>query len=202
MDKIIDLINGVKKVPSLLVFIVFSTCGVILFAPEEYLVILNTAKIKTEYGQYIGVCFIVFAFWFLYNVLSYLKTLIQKGFENVREGAKLKSKNLGIMNLLENFSDEEKAVLREFHFQKTQGLARGLINAPHEDNVVIGLVYSGILIEHQNAGDMRTSYYRLSEVALKNIEFSHFDLPVKPTQEQLYKLNNMRPSWTIRLNRW
>jgi len=176
-------------------FILFAVAsGFILFARPEWLSIIEIANIKKEYGQYIGLTFIIstglVAINFLIWIQKYLSNKI-KVFSFKKEYAQN----------VKTLDPQEKAVIREFFIR-----GQSSIEMPIDDPVVNGLISKNILKINKQFGNSfimsgMNASVSLMKRADKLLKLSDIDLNENPSEDEIELIKTNRPSWTDKWNR-
>ncbi|MCP9753251.1 super-infection exclusion protein B [Ferruginibacter sp. HRS2-29] len=67
MEKFLEKLFDIKKIPTKLLFVIWLSSGLILFVPQKFLTKLNLADFLKDYGKYIGIAFLVSSAFLLVN---------------------------------------------------------------------------------------------------------------------------------------
>lgn len=171
-------------------FILFAVAsGFILFARPEWLSIIEIANIKKEYGQYIGLTFIIstglVAINFLIWIQKYLSNKI-KVFSFKKEYAQN----------VKTLDPQEKAVVREFFIR-----GQSSIEMPIDDPVVNGLISKNILKINKQFGNSfiingTNASVSLVQGAENLLKLSDIDLNKNPSEKEIEFIKTNRPFWT------
>lgn len=196
MEKWIEKLFNIKRFPGQLIFVIWASCLLFLFLPEDTLKKYLLFNFKNKYGEFIGPIFIITSIMVLVMVFKWLVTLIKtKRFFKRRKKSILKS--------LKNLNSNEIAVLREFVIQgKTTILARLF------DETVVSLENKGIIYVASKSAlvnGMDMGYpYSLSQLAIDNLTHSDLRLPrnLDNIDQQTYaRIMSERPQWARDIER-
>lgn len=199
MEKILEKLFDIKKIPTKFLFVACVTSGILLFSPVSFLQRLNILDFKKQYGQYIGVSFLIsLAFLIVILFSFFFKTLRQKFlFQKLQKQ---------IIQNINNLDLHEKALLREFVLNQ-----KSTLQLPFDNETVTGLVNKRIIYTVSVNGfvylDGSYFNYSLTKLADQYLTLAHLDLSEKPTEEEKIKIWNERPDWAktkdrIRNTRW
>lgn len=170
--------------------------GFILFAKPEWISIIQVGNIKEEYGQYIGLIFIISSGLVVINFLIWLQKYFMDKVK-IYNFKKKFSKNLKTLD------PQEKSVIREFFLR-----GQTSIEIPIDDPVVNGLINKNIIkINKQfnnafimNGMNASISLMPRTEQLLK---LSDIDLNENPSEAEIISYKQNRPSWVDSWNgRW
>lgn len=181
-----------SKLPTKFFILFAGASGFILFANPDWLSIIEVASLKEEYGQYIGLTFIISTGLVVINFLIWVQKYFSKKI-NVFKFKKEYSENIKTLD------PQEKAVIREFYIN-----GQSSIEMPIDDPVVNGLINKNILKINKQFGNSfimngmnaSISLMKRAEKLLKPIDI---DLSEKPTEDEVELIKSNRPSWT---NSW
>lgn len=191
MEKLLEKLLDVKKVPTTLLLVLLFSSGVLLFAPEEFLSQLNLTEFKEEYGKYIGITFIVTSAFLSVAVFSLAfqvlrKTIWKSGFKRKIEES------------IRTLDPHEKALLREFFIHRKKTL-----DLPAFNETVIGLQNKGVINQMSSNGlvYVHGAYfsYCISDYAYRFLSSQILDLPddPNPTESDIRRIHDNRPQWAI-----
>ena len=187
MEKFIEKLFDIKKIPTKLIFAIWLSSVLLLFVPERFLIKLNIADFLKEYGKYIGITFIISAAFLLVTLISFISRRFS--YNNYR--SKIKKSILREIMYLDN---HEKALLREFYLN-----SKYTLQLPLDNETVVGLVNKHIIYQVSDTG---FSYlhgicfpYSMTKLAFKYLKFEMIDLPTDPTEDDKRRIFNERPIW-------
>ena len=195
MEKIIEKIFDLKKIPTKLFVLLTIISGSLLFIPKELLVNLHLDKFENEYGKYFGIIFLIsagivllnFSIWIVKYILGYF--------------IKKKYKKYAISQLQE-LDPHEKSVLREFFINQKNSLELPLDNA-----VVKGLINKRIIVRISNIGQYNLFAgmlfpMQINEKIKDKITEKTLDLPIGKSDNEIRKfVSQNRPKWAIEIDR-
>ncbi|RAJ76685.1 superinfection exclusion protein B [Chitinophaga dinghuensis] len=189
MDKILEKLFDIQKVPTKIIFVICLCSAVLLFVPSNFLTKLNLSVFLSDYGKYIGITFIITLSLLVISTLNsffkYIKNLISK--------RRFKKE---ILVELVNLNSNEKALIREFFIQD-----KFAIQIPIYDDTMIGLLNKGIIYQASNIGpvDLRGAVfnYSLNALVRRNLSNHLLELPSEPTDAQRNAIIAARPQWAM-----
>jgi hypothetical protein len=187
MEKLLEKLFDIKRIPSKFLFVIWGTCGFVLFAPPSWLAKLNIPDFNKIYGKYLGISFIlctVFLVVIIYNYLSSIY-LNRKRKRNIEKG---------IIEAVNNLDIHEKALLREFYIN-----SKSTLQLPIDNETVAGLSNKRIIYQVSSTG-FTSVYgiywsYAMTQYAKGLITLSILELPSQPTEAQAQIIMNNRPKW-------
>lgn len=187
MDKFLDKLFDIKKIPTKLLFVIWLSSGLILFVPQNFLTKLNLADFLKDYGKYIGIAFLVSSAFLLVILINYLGKLITRK----RLTKKIRS---SILKDIKYLDMHEKALLREFYINNKQTL-----QMPLDNETVVGLLNKHIIYQASSTGFtyLHGIYFTFSmtEIVSDNLTPELIDLPQNPTEEDKRRIISQRPNW-------
>ena len=187
MEKFLEKLFDIKKIPTRFIFVIWLSSGLILFVPEHFLTKLNLNIFLQEYGKYIGIVFIICTGFLLVTILCSIK-------ESFDRKKSLKSTKKSILYAIQNLDFHEKALLREFFITR-----KSTLQLPVDNDTVVGLVNKRILYQASNIGFtyLHGVYYSYSiiEFARNNLMPEMIDWPSDMTEEEENRIINGRPMW-------
>ncbi|HEY9003578.1 MAG TPA: super-infection exclusion protein B [Mucilaginibacter sp.] len=194
MEKFLEKLFDLKRIPTKLLFVICLSSGLILFVPERFLVKLNLQDFLKDYGKYIGISFIVSSAFLVIALISYV--LSQLSIKTHRK--KIRKR---ILRDIQYLDIHEKALLREFFINKKQTL-----QMPMDNETVIGLLNKDIIYQASGTGftQLRSIYfsYSLTKIARENLTLQLIDLPQNPAEEDIRKIIENRPAWAKEKTKW
>ncbi len=189
MEKILEKLFDLKKIPTKFISVIWVTTSILLFAPLSWLTKLYIVQFNTEYGKYLGIIFILSTGFLVISIVSYfIKILNRKKFESRMEAK--------IDKAVEQLDFHEKALLREFFIQ-----GKNTLQLPIDNDTISGLSNKGIIYQVSNYGF--TYYhgaywaYSITEYAKGLLTPSMLGLTQNPTEEEKMTIFNNRPQWAI-----
>jgi len=195
MEKIIEKIFDLKKIPTKLFVLLAIISGGLLFIPKSLLENLHLNEFESDYGKYFGIIFLISAGIVLLNFSIWLVKTILGHF------VKKKYKKFAIKNL-EELDPHEKAVIREFFINQKNSLEMPLDNA-----VVKGLINKRIVIRISTMGQANLFAGMLFPMKLNdNIKDKITDeilgLPKTENEDEIrnFVVEN-RPKWAKEIDR-
>jgi hypothetical protein len=193
MEKFIEKLFDIKKIPTKFIFIIWLSCILILFVPEKFLTKLNVADFLHDYGKYIGITFIISSGFLVVTLISY----ISRHFKQKKISKQIKAEILKDIALLDS---HEKAIIREFFIQ-----GKHTLQLPLDSDTVVGLVNKNIIYCASSTGFvyLHGSYfpYTISKFVLEQLRDEMIDLPQNPTETDKRRIWDARPSWAKEKNR-
>lgn len=183
---LIDLIWSSEKYASVVVL----ASGILLFVPANWLARIRVDRFVDNYGDVIGLVFVVSGSFVLVEPLSWLGGVLKSTYTQ----RKLRK---AIESVLSELDEREKAVLREFYIEDKRTLV-----LPVEHPVVEGLISEGILevvgsrplVWDRGRGYRRFSVRIGSEVS-RYLSPEMLGMPSEPTEEELRELSRRRPDF-------
>lgn len=180
---LIDLIRSSAKYA----FVVVLASGILLFVPANWLAKIRVDRFVDNYGDVIGLVFVVSGSFVLVEPLSWLGGVLKSTYAQ----RKLRK---AIESVLSELDEREKAVLREFYIEDKRTLV-----LPVEHPVVEGLISEGILemvgsrplVWDRGRGYHRFSVRIGSEVS-RYLSPEMLDMPSEPTEEELQEIRRHR----------
>ncbi|WP_396596013.1 super-infection exclusion protein B [Dokdonia sp. R86516] len=170
-------------------FLLFSlVTSFLLFADETVLKNIHLDKINNDYGQWIGLIFLLSTGLFIINIIIWIFKYLNLSLRNIRLKRKFE-KSLKKLDL------KEQAVLREFLLNQQTAL-----NVPIDDAVISGLLQKEILtINNQFNGsfiiDGTRASLSINSIAEKTLNMEDVGFSEKPTEEEIRKAYERRPAW-------
>jgi|LauGreDrversion4_2_1035121.scaffolds.fasta_scaffold10435_1 hypothetical protein len=194
MEKILEKLFDIKKIPTKFLFVIWLSSGLILFVPNNFLIKLNLSDFLKDYGKYIGIIFLISSTFLMVTLLYYIGSLINR----YRMTKKIKD---SILNDIKCLNINEKALLREFYINDKQTL-----QMPLDNDTVVGLVNKHIIYQASSTG-FTYSYgayfpYTMTEIAFKNLTPEMIDIPKKITEDAKRRISSQRPTWAIEKSRF
>jgi len=187
MEKILEKLFDIKKIPTKLLFVIWLSSGLILFVPSKFLTKLSLTDFLKDYGKYIGIAFLISSAFLLVTLINYVGKLISRK----RLTKKIKA---SILKDIKYLDVHEKALLREFYINGKQTL-----QMPLDNDTVVGLVNKHIIYQASSTGFtyLHGVYFPFSmtEIALDNLTSEIIDLPQNPSEEDKRRIISLRPNW-------
>ena len=187
MEKFLEKLFDIKRIPTKLLFVICLSSGLILFVPQQFLTKLNLQDFLKDYGKYIGISFLVSSAFLLVALINFIARQITRSIYR----KKVKESILKEIYLLDF---HEKALLREFYINGKQTL-----QLPMDNDTVVGLVNKQIIYQASGTGFtyLHGIYFTFSmtEIARENLTFQLIDLPENPTESEKNRIINERPNW-------
>jgi len=187
MEKFLEKLFDIKKIPTKLIFVIWLSSSLILFVPDRFLTKLNLKDFLKDYGKYIGIAFLISSAFLLVTLINYLgrvtarKRLTQRIKKSIL-------KDIGCLDI------HEKALLREFIINDKKTL-----QMPLDDETVVGLVNKHIIYQASANGFtyLHGIYFMFSmtEIVSENLTSEMLELPVKPSDEDRLRIISERPNW-------
>lgn len=194
MEKILEKLFDIKKIPTKFLFVIWLSSGLILFVPNNFLIKLNLSDFLKDYGKYIGIIFLISSTFLMVTLLYYIGSLINR----YRMTKKIKD---SILNDIKCLNINEKALLREFYINDKQTL-----QMPLDNDTVVGLVNKHIIYQASSTGFTYShgAYfpYTMTEIAFKNLTPDMIDIPKKITEDAKRRISSQRPTWAIEKSRF
>lgn len=187
MEKFLEKLFDIKKIPTKLLFVIWLSSGLILFVPERFLTKLNLTDFLKDYGKYIGIAFLISSAFLVVTLVNYIGRRISRK----RLTEKIKK---SILKDIKYLDIHEKALLREFYINGKQTL-----QMPLDNDTVVGLVNKHIIYQASSTGFtyLHGVYfpYSMTELALDNLTPELLELPQNPTEEDKHRILSQRPNW-------
>ena len=187
MEKILEKLFDIKKIPTKLIFVLWFSASLILFVPERFLTRLNLNDFLHDYGKFIGITFIICSGFLIVVLMSSIAKVA-----NRRKMIKRIEKN--ILKAIRNLDFHEKALLREFFIN-----GKNTLQLPFDNDTVVGLLNKHILYQASETGFTYThgAYfpYSITEFAQNNMTNEMIDLPQNLTEAEKNRILNDRPAW-------
>ncbi len=187
MDKFLEKLFDINKIPTKLIIVVWVSSGLILFVPEQFLTKLKLEGFLQDYGKFIGISFVLSSAFTVIALWTYFSRLIK------RQTLSKKIKN-GIINDIQNLDFHEKALLREFFIN-----GKNTLQLPIDNDTVVGLTNKHIIYSASNTGFVyiHGAYfpYTISEFAQNYLTNELLGLPRNPTEDQIRQIQQNRPDW-------
>ncbi|WP_353122098.1 superinfection exclusion B family protein [Dysgonomonas capnocytophagoides] len=194
LEKIIEGIFNLKKIPAKFIAVICVVSAILLFAPIVFIEKLRLSKFIETFGQYLGIVFLLSTgFLFIAIFHSLINWL----------SIKIKSRKIKreIQDKLDNLTYGEQALLREFFIQ-----GRDVIDMPMHDPVVISLINKYIIVQVSSSGKVQygDAYfgYKIIDYARKKITHKSISLPETNDKNTIDWLLNNRPNWAKQLQHW
>lgn len=194
LEKIVEGIFDLKKVPVKFMAVICVISGVLLFAPVYFIEKLNLIKFNEAYGHYLGVIFLlsggVLLIALLFALINWIKGRIRS--------RKIKK---GVSENLNSLTFHEQAVLREFFIQ-----GKDVIEMPMHDPVVISLINKFIITQVAISGKVQfgDAYfgYKIIDYARKKMTYEIISLPKQNDELSIKWVYSNRPNWAKELQNW
>lgn len=187
MDKFLEKLFDINKIPTKFIIVVWVSSGLILFVPEQFLTKLKLEGFLQDYGKFIGISFILSSAFTIIALWTYFSRLIK------RQTLSKKIKN-SIIDDIQNLNFHEQALLREFFIN-----GKNTLQLPIDNDTVVGLTNKQIIYSASNTGFVyiHGAYfpYTISEFAQKYLTNELLDLPRNPTEDQIRQIKQNRPDW-------
>ena len=194
MEKLLEKLFDIKKIPAKLFFVIFISSALILFVPNKFLTTLNLKEFLESFGKFIGISFIVSSAFLIVTLTNFLTNLVK------RRKFKIKIEN-SIINNLQNLNFHEKALLREFFLNN-----KTTLQLPFDDDTVVGLVNKHIIYQASSTGSqyIHGSYfpYSITKFAHSRLTNEIIDLPKDISETEKMRLINDKPTWAKEKSRF
>jgi hypothetical protein len=194
MEKILEKLFDIKKIPTKFIFVICLSSGLILFVPNNFLTKLNLTDFLKDYGKYIGIIFLISSAFLIVTLLNYIGSLIKR----IQMTKRIAN---SIVNDIKCLNINEKALLREFYINDKQTL-----QMPLDNDTVVGLINKHIIYQASSTGFTYShgAYfpYSMTDIALKNLTPEMIDIPKKLTEDAKRRISSQRPTWAIEKNRF
>ena len=187
MEKFLEKLFDINKIPTKLFFVIFLSTGLILFVPNKFLTKLNLTDFLNDYGKFIGISFIISSSFLLITLINYFsKKVKNKKFKRKIEES--------ILRDIQYLDHHEKALIREFFIN-----GKYTLQLPIDNDTVVSLVNKRIIYQASSTGFtyIHGAYfpYSITEIARNNLTEEMIDLPKNPTEDDKIRIMNDRPSW-------
>lgn len=187
MEKIIEKLFDLKKIPTKLIFIIWICTGVILFVPKQVLLKLNLEDFIKDFGKFIGIIFLITSAFLLVSIISYIASKIQY------KKTKLKIEK-DILEEITKLGFHEIVLLREFYINQKDAL-----QLPMDNDTVASLQNKRILYQVSGTGFtyLHGAYftYSITEFAKKNINAEMLGLTNNLSEDEKKRIILERPKW-------
>lgn len=194
MEKFLEKLFDIKKIPTKLFFVLWLSSALILFVPDHTLAKLNLKDFLTDYGKFIGIIFIISSAFLLVTLFGYLSRQIS------RRKIKNKAKKT-VLREIYNLGFHERALLREFYIN-----SKDTLQLPIDNDTVVGLQNKHILYQVSRTGFtyVHGAYftYAITEFAKEHLTLEMIDLPQNPTEQDIERIRNERPTWAKEKSRF
>lgn len=107
MEKILEKLFDLNKIPTKLIIVVWFCTSIILFVPQQFLIKLNLDGFIKEYGQFIGISFLISSGVFIISIWTYIN-------KSLKKRKHLKKIKKSILDSLAHLDSHEKALLESF----------------------------------------------------------------------------------------
>jgi hypothetical protein len=187
MDKLLEKLFDLNKIPIKLIIVIGLSSGLILFVPQEFLTKLNLVGFLHDYGKFIGISFILSSAF----TLIFVVTLVTKSIATRSLKKKIKE---SVLNDLNQLDFHERALIREFFIH-----GKHTLQLPIDNDTVVGLENKYIIYRASNTGFtyVHGAYfpYSISDFARQHLSSPMIDLPNNPTEEEKRRIFDNRPNW-------
>jgi Super-infection exclusion protein B len=194
MEKIFEKLFDVNKIPTKLVIVIQLSSGLILFIPKQFLTKLNIEGFLYDYGNYIGISFIISSAFTLISIWSFLARLVNK----YRLSKKIKKRIRIDINQLDF---HEKALLREFFIN-----GKHTLQLPLDNDTVVGLVNKHLIYQASSTGFTYSHGlyfpYSISDIAREHLSGQILGIPENLTEDDKIRLIESRPNWAKERSRF
>lgn len=194
MEKILEKLFDVRKIPTKLIIVIQLSSGIILFIPKQFLTKLNLDGFLFEYGNFIGISFIVSSAFTLISFWSFVAHLINK----YRITKKIKKQ---IIKDIHQLNFHEKALLREFFIN-----GKYTLQLPLDNDTVVGLVNKHLIYQASSTGFTYSHGlyfpYSISDIAQEHLNARILEIPENLTEEDKMRLIESRPNWAKERSRF
>lgn len=194
MEKFLEKLFDIKKIPTKLIFVLWLSSALILFIPEHTFAKLNLKDFLTDYGKFIGITFVISSAFLLVTLFTYLPRQFSK--RKIRNEAKAT-----ILKEIGNLGFHERALLREFYIN-----SKDTLQLPMDNDTVVGLQNKHILYQVSRTGFtyIHGAYftYAITEFAKEHLTHEMIDLPKNPTEQDIERIRNDRPTWAKEKSRF
>jgi len=195
MEHFLKSLFDISKVPAKFFVLFALVTGFILFASDLLLQTFHIVKIEQEYGEYVGIIFLVSTCMVIINTFLWFN-------KQLKISQYKKRRKLKVEHFIQSISASEQAVLREF-------IVPGMktITAPIDDPTIAGMLHKDILYIAMSIGEdstlMRGSSTTISiaDDLLKVLNNTHLGLSGIP-EDDLDYINRNRPSWVARYGKF
>lgn len=193
MEKLIERIVSILKLPIRFVFIIGVIMGLLLFFPENVVQKLQLTDFKSEYGKYIGPLFLISVVYLTVMISIFL-------WNKVRVFIATKKFNKSIVGILNSLALPDVYLLREFFLQ-----GKDVIEVPYESTEFTSLYNKRILVIASN--NVRANIFgkfvsvTINPMVKKYITHDVLRLPKgNPTQLDVDEIKKNRPAYLSSLN--
>lgn len=187
-------IFDLNRLPARIVFVIWVTAFILVFASDSFLDMLSLKDFKLAYKKFIGISFLISTGLLVVMIFTW-------GSSKINLLLSKKKWNRKLNDLISSTDMYEKAVLREFYIQ-----GKSTLKLPYEDSTVSGLVHKGILLQVGEIGSMSMVgmilSFKINEKAMEHITYELLNLPKgEPSPEQIEYIRRNRPRWVAELDR-
>ena len=181
--KLPDFLTSIAKIPVSIVWLVVTTCSVLLALPADKLKVLRLDSFVESWGSWIGFSLLLASCLLLIKGVIWAAAAWKRGNERVAADA------MAIDSIL-SLDDREKAVLREFTIQ-----GQNTIAAPFNDPVVAGLIAKKVLMLK---GTMSRGFLfpvAISPAVLNFLLAQHIGLSDSDDADEVRRIKQARPEF-------
>lgn len=190
MEKILEKLFDINKIPTKLIFVIWGSVFLILFVPETYLEKLILKDFLNEYGKYIGISFVISSTFLFLTLLTYFLEKIKQVYQSKR----LKS---SIIKYINNLDNHEKALLREYLIT-----GKSTLKLPMDNETVVGIENKRLIYRAADTGFTTINGmlfpYTLSSLVIENLKPHMLDIPEKLSDSDKKYIITQRPLWAIK----
>lgn len=187
-------IFDLNRLPARIVFVIWVTAFILVFASDSFLDMLSLKDFKIAYKKFIGISFLISTGLLVVMIFTW-------GSSKINLSLSKKKWNRKLNDLISSIDMHEKAVLREFYIQ-----GKSTLKLPYEDSTVSGLVHKGILLQVGEIGSMSMVgmilSFKINEKAMEHITYELLNLPKgESSPEQIEYISRNRPRWVAELDK-
>lgn len=187
MEKLIEKLFDLQKIPAQTFIILCIACSCLLFIPSNLLEQVKLTTFKESYGEFIGIIWLISI---IHVAITFLRTLVNY----ITRKYNMHKIKKHIIEHTNNLTLHEKAILREFYIQN-----KDTIGMPFDDETVISLETKRIIYKVSSTG-MVYDYgviwgYAISQFAKRQLTYNKIELSQNPNQDQINWIIEHRPQW-------
>ncbi len=194
MEKIIEKLFDIKKIPVKFFFVIWICSLLLLFLPAKIVEKLKLDEFIAEYGKYVGLAFIFCSAFLIVTLVSFLT---KRG----KSKRYIKSIEETILKSINNLDSHEKALLREFVIN-----GKSALQLPFDNDTVQGLVNKHVIYQISDTGfayrDGMFFSYSITGFADDHLTNNMLDIPSDISDADRDRILNSRPVWAMERAKW
>ncbi len=189
MEKFLEKLFDIKKIPTKLILVFWLTSAMLLFVPKNWILKFNLTEFNIDYGKFIGITFIISSAFLIVSTFTSISLFLRR--------KKLRKKyKENIYNAIQRLDFHEIALLREFVINN-----KNTLQLPFDNDTVIGLVNKGVIDQVSSTGFTYLNgiffNYSISKEAELYLTSHILQIPENPTESEKQQIMNSRPAWAV-----